>query len=295
MAAGGNLNRYIFIIHIPILETHGRSPSANVIALRNERREHSRTTGGVCMTLDRAATDFPLRVVTATALFDGHDVSVNLFRRMLQEAGVEVIHLGHNRSVAEIVDAAVSEDVHGVAVSSYQGGHMEFFSYLLEMFQERGRGDIALFGGGGGVITPEEKQGLEKKGVRRIFTPEDGVQLGLEGIVGEMVAAMDVGRTLSEPTSLEGLSPDNTVLLARLLTLAEEGRGKGLLGEIAGLQGKNPPVIGVTGTGGAGKSTLIDELLLKLVHDYPELKIGVLCSDPTRRKTGGRFWGIACG
>ena len=243
------------------------------------------------MVKDSAVTRFPLRVVTATALFDGHDVSVNLFRRMLQEAGVEVIHLGHNRSVAEIVDAAVSEDVHGVAVSSYQGGHMEFFSYLLEMFRERGRGDIALFGGGGGVITPEEKQELEEKGVLRIFTPEDGVQLGLEGIVAEMVAAMDVGRTLSEPTSLEGLSPDNTVLLARLLTLAEEGRGKGLLGEIAGLQGKNPPVIGVTGTGGAGKSTLIDELLLRLVHDYPELKIGVLCSDPTRRKTGGALLG----
>lgn len=233
---------------------------------------------------------YPLRMVTATSLFDGHDVSVNLFRRMLQEAGVEVIHLGHNRSVDEIVSAVVSEDVHGVAVSSYQGGHMEFFSYLLGCLKEKGREEVCVFGGGGGVISPPERRELESLGVKRIFTPEDGASIGLGGIVGEMVSTMGEIPSFSPPSFQNGASLTEPACLGRLLTLAEEGRVAPLLPELP-FPKTSSTVIGVTGTGGAGKSTLIDELLVRLSFHFPELRVGVLCCDPTRKKTGGALLG----
>ena len=233
---------------------------------------------------------YPLRMVTATSLFDGHDVSVNLFRRMLQEAGVEVIHLGHNRSVTDIVQAAICEDVHGVAVSSYQGGHMEFFGYLLESLAKIGRDDVCVFGGGGGVISPPERRELEALGVKRIFTPEDGAEIGLSGIVGEMVASMEKASPLAPPSLDNGFSLKDPASVGRLLTLAEEGRLDSFLDKISPSKTETT-VIGVTGTGGAGKSTLIDELLVRFSYACPHYRVGVLCCDPTRKKTGGALLG----
>lgn len=215
-----------------------------------------------------------LRFVTATALFDGHDASINIFRRLLQYRGVEVIHLGHNRSAAEIADAALAEDVHAVAVSSYQGGHHEFLSYLRQLIDEGGGQQIRIFAGGGGVITLDEIADLEKnRGIDKIFTPEDGQVAGLDGIIGYMLQASD--RSLADSDSLP-----------RLLTKLETG----VKMELSDPK-ETVPVLGVTGTGGAGKSSLIDELLLRFLSDFAELKIAVICIDPSKSKTGGALLG----
>lgn len=215
-----------------------------------------------------------LRFVTATALFDGHDASINIFRRLLQHRGVEVIHLGHNRSAAEVANAALAEDVQAVAVSSYQGGHHEFLSYLRQLLDEGGGQQIKIFAGGGGVITLDEIADLENnRGINKIFTPEDGQVAGLDGIIGYMLQASDYQLT-------EGDS------LPRLLTRLEAGDQL-----TATPPEKTVPVLGVTGTGGAGKSSLIDELLLRFIADFPELKIAVICIDPSKSKTGGALLG----
>ena len=215
-----------------------------------------------------------LRFVTATALFDGHDASINIFRRLLQYRGVEVIHLGHNRSAAEIAKAALAEDVQAVAVSSYQGGHHEFLSYLRQLLDEEGGQQIRIFAGGGGVITLDEIADLENnKGISKIFTPEDGQVAGLDGIIGYMLQESDYQLTKGDS-------------LPRLLTRLEAGE------QIEATHPKETvPVLGVTGTGGAGKSSLIDELLLRFIADFPELKIAVICIDPSKSKTGGALLG----
>src|SRR5512139_2258816 len=165
-----------------------------------------------------------IRLVTATSLFDGHDAAINIMRRIIQDTGVEVIHLGHNRSVQEIVDAAIEEDVQGVAVSSYQGGHIEFFKYLVDLLRERGAPHVKVFGGGGGVIVPEEIQELERYGVAKIFSPEDGARLGLQGMINLLVKALDFP-TVPEPApALDGLAPDNKRLLATLISAAESAK-----------------------------------------------------------------------
>jgi len=224
-----------------------------------------------------------IRFVTAASLFDGHDASINIMRRILQGSGAEVIHLGHNRSVGEIVDAALQEDVQGIAISSYQGGHIEFFKYMLDLLKERGGARIQVFGGGGGVIVPAEIEELQQYGIARIYSPEDGQRMGLQGMINDMLARCDFDPAQYAPKSLE---PGNPRSLAQVITAIELGAFTGKL------QAKEVPVLGVTGTGGAGKSSLTDELVRRLRLDQgEELGIAVLSVDPTRRKTGGALLG----
>ncbi len=241
---------------------------------------------------------YPVRVVTATSLFDGHDASINIMRRILQDTGVEVIHLGHNRSVQEIVDAAVEEDVQGIGVSSYQGGHMEFFKYMIDLLKERGVPHIKVFGGGGGVIVPHEIRELEAYGVAKIYHPEDGAKQGLQGIINHMVKAIDFPTVKDAPFDLDGLSPENKVLTANLISAVEQakGSGNGRLEELTTrikqrIGDRVVPVLGITGTGGAGKSSLTDELILRLLFDLDQLTVAIISCDPTRRKTGGALLG----
>ncbi|MFO7714680.1 fused isobutyryl-CoA mutase/GTPase IcmF [Desulfosarcina sp.] len=239
-----------------------------------------------------------VRVVTATSLFDGHDASINIFRRILQSTGVEVIHLGHNRSVKEIVDAAIEEDAQGIAISSYQGGHLEFFKYMVDLLKEGAAGHIKVFGGGGGVIVPEEIKELEAYGVAKIYTPEDGTSMGLQGIINHMVKLMDYSRADGARLDLSALTPDNKLMVANLITTLEQGKAS-QNGHLAKLRqelktrigDRNVPVIGITGTGGAGKSSLTDELILRMLHDLKAIRIAVISADPSRRKTGGALLG----
>ena len=240
----------------------------------------------------------PVRIVTATSLFDGHDAAINIMRRIIQDTGAEVIHLGHNRSVQEIVDAAVEEDVQGVAVSSYQGGHIEFFTYLVDLLRERGAAHVKVFGGGGGVIVPEEIKELERYGVTKIFSPEDGARLGLQGMINLLVQALDFPTVGEDELPLEGLTPDNKRLVASLISATESAkvRENGHLARLraefrARIGRRTVPVVGITGTGGAGKSSLTDELIVRILHDLPEVRVAVLSCDPSRRKTGGALLG----
>jgi methylmalonyl-CoA mutase len=236
----------------------------------------------------------PVRVVTATSLFDGHDASINIYRRLMQNSGVEVIHLGHNRSVREIVRAAIQEDVQGLAVSSYQGGHVEFFKYIVDLLRQSGANHIKVFGGGGGVIIPEEIKTLESYGVTKIYSPEDGARMGLQGIINHMVQALDFSRLPSREATPETFSRQDDLQIANLITMVEQAKAlqEGLLDQLrakmAQAMGKHTaPVIGITGTGGSGKSSLTDELVLRLLHDRPDMRLAIFSADPTRRKTGG--------
>ena len=239
-----------------------------------------------------------VRVVTATSLFDGHDAAINIFRRILQSTGVEVIHLGHNRSVQEIVDAAVQEDVQGIAISSYQGGHVEFFQYMVDLLRQAGAGHIKVFGGGGGVIVPEEIEALHDYGVTRIYSPEDGARLGLQGIINHLVETIDESRVPDALPDLGGLTTANPGLVANLITAAEQSQDSSddlsaqLKSALQTRLGENKaPVIGITGTGGSGKSSLTDELILRLLNDFEDLSVAILSADPSRRKTGGALLG----
>jgi len=239
-----------------------------------------------------------IRVVTATSLFDGHDAAINIMRRILQDTGVEVIHLGHNRSVQEIVDAAIEEDVQGVAVSSYQGGHLEFFKYLLDLLKKRGAPHIKVFGGGGGVIVPEEIKELESYGIAKIYSPEDGAKMGLQGMINHMIRSMDFSTVKEDRFSFDGLSSDNKGMVAHLITVAEQAQTRddgnlaALRAEMAKKIGKRKtPVIGITGTGGAGKSSLTDEIILRILHDLGDIQVAIISCDPSRRKTGGALLG----
>ena len=241
-----------------------------------------------------------VRFVTAASLFDGHDASINIMRRILQSMGVEVIHLGHNRSVEEIVTAALQEDAQGIAISSYQGGHVEFFHYMIDLLHSRGGGDIRIFGGGGGVIVPAEIRDLEDYGVTRIYSPEDGQRMGLQGMVGEMIQLSDVDLTKGARTDLAALSGHDEKAwraLARLITVLDNGAGsKGLDKLRAQLQAAaaecSVPTLGITGTGGAGKSSLTDELIRRLRLDQGDsLRVAVISIDPSRRKSGGALLG----
>ena len=224
-----------------------------------------------------------VRFVTAASLFDGHDASINIMRRILQATGCEVIHLGHNRAVQDIVDTAIQEDAQGIAISSYQGGHLEYFKYMVDLLRERGAGHIQVFGGGGGVIAPDEIRELEAYGIGRIYTPEDGRSMGLQGMIDDMVERCDFDPR-TKPVALP---------LARKITEVELGAANAA----PTAQGPQPiahkptAVLGITGTGGAGKSSLIDELLRRFLVDFPEKRVAVLSVDPTKRKTGGALLG----
>jgi len=242
---------------------------------------------------DTATESSPIRFVTAASLFDGHDAAINVMRRLIQDQGVEVIHLGHNRSVADVVRAAVQEDADGIAISSYQGGHNEYFRYMVDMLNEAGAGHVRVFGGGGGTITPEEIAELHDYGVERIYHPHDGMKLGLLGMIEDLVT-----RTVSarrETTVPETISTEDALSVAQMLSAIEDGiippaRLDTLRKEwrmAAGIV----PVIGITGTGGAGKSSVTDEILSRFCQYLPDLRIAVLAVDPTRRRTGGALLG----
>jgi methylmalonyl-CoA mutase len=243
----------------------------------------------------------PVRIVTAASLFDGHDAAINVMRRILQSSGAEVIHLGHNRSVAEIVDCAIQEDAHGIALTSYQGGHVEYFKYMVELLAERGA-DIKVFGGGGGTILPEEIEELHAAGVARIYSPDDGRSMGLQGMINDLLeqcATVDKSEAATPPIEdlIAGLPGRQHDHIARLITLAEnledgaEVIGRQLEQLHASGVAKDAPVLGITGTGGSGKSSLVDELVRRYLRDQPGKTIAILSVDPSKRKTGGALLG----
>jgi isobutyryl-CoA mutase len=238
-----------------------------------------------------------VRFVTAASLFDGHDAAINIMRRILQGMGAEVIHLGHNRSVDEVVTAALQEDVQGIAISSYQGGHVEYFKYMVDLLKARGGEHIQVFGGGGGVIVPAEIRELQGYGVARIYSPEDGQRMGLQGMIGEMVMRCDSDLSAHAPThaaALQGHTEAAWRALAQAITALENGKAAdGLKAALAqAAAGKAIPVVGITGTGGAGKSSLTDELIRRLRLDQADaLRIAVISIDPSRRKSGGALLG----
>src|SRR5262245_16010338 len=241
----------------------------------------------------------PVRFVTAASLFDGHDAAINVIRRLLQDSGAEVIHLGHNRSVLEIVQTAIEEDAQAISVSSYQGGHMEYFRYAKDLLKEMGAPHVKVFGGGGGVIVPSEIEALHAYGIDRIFSPEDGRRLGLQGMINVMLEAADFD---PPRPGLDGVVPPLTTtdrrLLASCVTLAERpGFGDTRLGKAVRAaadalpRAKRSVVVGVTGTGGAGKSSLCDEVVLRFLEGTERATVAVLSVDPSRRKTGGALLG----
>ena len=233
----------------------------------------------------------PVRFVTAASLFDGHDAAINVMRRLLQSQGAEVVHLGHDRGVDAVVRAALEEDVQGVAISSYQGGHVEYFGYLVERLAAAGAGHVQVFGGGGGVIVPEEIAALRERGVR-IFSPADGQRLGLPGMINELVRECDVDLTGQGP-DVDALLTGDPAALARAITVLEAGKSPELAGRVrSAAAARTVPVLGITGTGGSGKSSLTDELLRRLRLDQEDkLRIAVLAIDPTRRRGGGALLG----
>ncbi|MBI4774641.1 MAG: cobalamin B12-binding domain-containing protein [Deltaproteobacteria bacterium] len=241
----------------------------------------------------------PVRIVTAASLFDGHDASINIMRRIMQASGGEVIHLGHNRSVDDIVTAAIDEDAGAVAASCYQGGHIEFFKYMRDLLNERGAKHIQIFGGGGGVIVPEEIKELEAYGVSKIYSPDHGRKMGLQGMINHLLKSIDKPVKEDIPgLSVDSLSPDRKLHVARTITLMEQTL-MGEDGHLTALRNRlrekaeqaAVPVLGITGTGGSGKSSLTDELVLRFLYDFPDKTVGILAVDPTRRKSGGALLG----
>lgn len=242
----------------------------------------------------------PVRFVTASSLFDGHDASINIMRRMLQASGAEVIHLGHNRSVEEVVQAAIQEDVQGIAISSYQGGHVEYFKYLYDQLQERGASQIKIYGGGGGTIIPSEIKELHEHGIKRIFSPEDGRKHGLQGMIDEMIQACDFSTSTSEDLSSRELLNKQDGAVAQFITIAEKKAFEEAMTKDEQEvyhqtihEGELPytPVLGITGTGGAGKSSLTDELVRRYMMAFPDKTVAILSVDPTKKKTGGALLG----
>lgn len=236
----------------------------------------------------------PVRFVTASSLFDGHDVSVNIMRRILQASGAEVIHLGHNRSVEEVVNAAIQEDAQAIAVSSYQGGHMEYFKYMYDLLHEKGAPHIKIYGGGGGVILPREIKELHEYGIAGIFSPEDGMKIGLQGMINKQLEGADFSTLKGGYIKLlNQLTTDTPEILANLVTAAEIG-GSSEIDELiaeAKKKEKKTPILGITGTGGAGKSSLTDELIRRFLREFPDKKVAIISVDPTKQKTGGALLG----
>ena len=238
----------------------------------------------------------PVRVITAASLFDGHDAAINVMRRLIQTSGAEVIHLGHDRSAKDVVDCAVQEDAHAVALTSYQGGHMEYFTYIRQLLDEAGCSHVRIFGGGGGTITPPEIRDLHASGISRIYSPDDGRVMGLMGMIHDLMGtAAGVDLTNEERmSSLEGpVTSDEMSKVGLMLTMSEWASDEQFsqIVERCRSSSSEVPVIGFTGTGGAGKSSLLDELMLRIMRDNPDKKICLLCVDPTRKRTGGALLG----
>ena len=237
---------------------------------------------------------YKVRIVTAAALFDGHDASINIMRRIIQSTGVEVIHLGHDRSVDEVVNTAIQEDVNAICLTSYQGGHNEYFKYMYDLLKERGAEHIKIFGGGGGVILPSEIKELMDYGICRIYSPDDGREMGLQGMINDLVQKSDfaIGDTLD--IELDSLPKKNPKSIARVISSAENFPevAKATLNKIhTKNKDSKTPVLGITGTGGSGKSSLVDELVRRFLIDFPEKTIGIVSVDPSKRKTGGALLG----
>lgn len=239
-----------------------------------------------------------VRVITATSLFDGHDASTNIMRRILQDSGVEVIHLAHNRSVQELVETAIEEDAQGIAMSSYQGGHMEAFKYMIDLLKEHDSSHIKVFGGGGGVIVAEEIKELEAYGVSKIYSPEDGNTMGLQGMINHMIGILDFSTLPYHDLDVKNLSYDNSKTIAGFITAIQQAKRSDkkkfakLVQSITSISAQqSPPVIGITGTGGAGKSSLTDEIIVRFLHDIKDIRIAIISCDPSRKKTGGALLG----
>ena len=239
-----------------------------------------------------------LRIVTAASLFDGHDAAINIMRRIIQSTGVEVIHLGHNRSVQEIVDTAIQEDAQAIAITSYQGGHVEFFKYMHDLLQEKGAGHIKLFGGGGGTILPEEIEELHQYGINRIYSPDDGRSMGLQGMINDLVEKSDypIGQQLNG--EVKELRKKDPKVIARLISAAEnfpeafEKAQPEIDKQLSSSAHEHiTPVLGITGTGGAGKSSLVDELVRRFLIDFEDKQVAIISVDPSKRKTGGALLG----
>ena len=235
-----------------------------------------------------------IRIVTAASLFDGHDAAINIMRRIMQSSGAEIIHLGHNRSVQEIVRAAIQEDAQAIAITSYQGGHNEFFQYMYDLLQKADAGNIKIFGGGGGTILPEEIKALQAYGISHIYSPDEGRHLGLQGMINDLLKEADQSSGHPDPSVFNSISTNHPQAVAQVIS-AIENSGEKYHGELQLLKEKaatiKVPVIGFTGTGGAGKSSLVDELIRRLLQDLPDLTIGIISVDPTKRKTGGALLG----
>ena len=233
-----------------------------------------------------------VRIVTAASLFDGHDAAINIMRRIIQSTGAEVIHLGHNRSVGDIVSCAIQEDAQAVAITSYQGGHIEYFKYMYDLLKERNAGHIKIFGGGGGTILPTEIEELQSYGISRIFSPDDGREMGLQGMINYLVEQSDYDTpVVAEPTLFDEIRSKNVAAIASAITQVEKGI---LTKEQLDAQSRTTqkaPILGITGTGGAGKSSLTDELIWRFLEDFPEKTIAVFSVDPSKRKTGGALLG----
>ena len=235
-----------------------------------------------------------VRIVTAASLFDGHDAAINLMRRIIQTTGCEVIHLGHDRSVEEVVNTAIQEDANAIAMTSYQGGHIEYFKYMYDLLKEKGAGHIKIFGGGGGTILPEEIHELQEYGITRLYHPDDGRSLGLQGMINDLVEQSDYPVGINLNGELQHLSPDNWVAIARLISAAENfpEENKEMLDSLhAKAKEIDTPILGITGTGGAGKSSLVDELVRRFLIDFKDKRIAVVSVDPSKRKTGGALLG----
>ncbi|RLD61353.1 MAG: hypothetical protein DRJ05_02825, partial [Bacteroidetes bacterium] len=235
-----------------------------------------------------------IRIVTAASLFDGHDAAINVMRRIIQSTGVEVIHLGHNQSVMDIVNCAIQEDAQSIAITSYQGGHIEFFKYMYDLLQEKGCGHIKLFGGGGGVILPDEIKELHDYGIVRIYSPDDGREMGLQGMINDLVEKSDYPTGKDTEVNVEDIQNKDINSIARLISAAENypESVQNIIGQLEKVKNeKRSPVLGITGTGGSGKSSLVDEIVRRFLTEFPDKTIAIISVDPSKRKTGGALLG----
>ena len=235
-----------------------------------------------------------VRIVTAASLFDGHDAAINIMRRIIQSTGCEVIHLGHDRSVEEVVNCAIEEDANAIAMTSYQGGHVEYFKYMFDLLKEKGSEHIKIFGGGGGTILPSEIEELQAYGITRLYHPDDGRSMGLQGMINDMVSQADYATGENLDGEVDQIVNKDVKSIARLISAAENfpEESKAVMDKVHTMaSATETPVLGITGTGGAGKSSLVDELVRRFLIDFPEKEIAIVSVDPSKRKTGGALLG----